>query len=252
LFVTGEFLGSVDFGGGTLTCAGGTDIFLAKFGETSVPGFELGDYDYYFDEPYMWVRVELRNIGPGDAQEVSAQMGEDISWLQLTDNYCLYGDIPEGESSWGVEGDSYRLHLLPDYPGGSFDVWLTVAYEDAAGNPHQMVLDLTLPDPNAAGVSEPADGMTANIRLLPNWPNPFKPSTSIPFELSESGHASLRIYDIGGRLVRTLVDDQLAGESYSVEWDGRDDRGRHLPSGAYFYSLRAGERTLARKLVIAQ
>ena len=255
VFVTGQFFGSVNFGGDTLTCVGGLDIFVAKFGEpsSSGPSFSLVDYPTIYDDPpYMMVELELQNEGPGDAMAVSAQMGEDISWLRITDAVCYYGDIPEGESSWGVEGDSFTLVLLPDYPGGDIDVWLDVSCEDAAGNSHEMQIELILPDPSTTDVRGPADMMRAEVRLLPNWPNPFNPSTSIPFELSESGHASLRIYDIGGRLVRTLVDDQLAGDCYVVRWDGRDDRGGSLPSGAYFYSLQAGERTLTRKLVLVQ
>lgn len=252
LFVTGEFLGSVDFGGGALTCAGGTDIFVAKFGESIGPSFTIVDHVTVIDDlPSMVVTVELRNEGPGDAQLVSARMGEDFPWLRITDSSCYYGNIPEGTSSWGENDDSYTLRLLDGYPGGSFDVLLDLTYENAAGDPYEQRLELTL-DPFTADMSDGADLSRDAIRLMPNWPNPFHPATSIPFELSGPGQVSLRIYDTGGRLVRSLVDEQLSGRFHVVEWDGRDNLGAPLPSGAYFYRLWAGGQMQTRRLVIAQ
>ncbi|MFC1573479.1 SBBP repeat-containing protein, partial [Candidatus Eisenbacteria bacterium] len=250
--VTNRFSGSVDFGGSTLECAGGTDIFVAKFGDPGSQGFMISEYNTVFDDPsYILVEVQLHNNGPGTAYDVITEISESVSWLQITDPDCYYGDIPEGESAWGEDGDSFGLYLEDGYPGGGFDVLLHVWYQDSAGSSNYVQLEVTI-DPNLAGVGDSAEVMPAAVRLLPNWPNPFNPSTSIPFELAEPGCVSLRIFDIGGRLVRTLVDDRLAGDSHVAVWNGRDDQGGTLPSGAYFYSLHVGERTLTRKLVIVQ
>jgi hypothetical protein len=59
----------------------------------------------------------------------------------------------------------------------------------------------------------------------------------------------LRVYDVGGRRVRTLVDGVLAPDHYELEWDGRDDRGRAIAPGVYLYRLTAGDRSLAHRLV---
>jgi hypothetical protein len=88
--------------------------------------------------------------------------------------------------------------------------------------------------------------------LHQNLPNPFNPSTEIAFDLPAAGHVTLRIYDVTGRSVRTLVDGRLEPAAHRIRWDGRDDHGRRVGSGIYFYHLRAGDQTLSRKLVMVQ
>jgi hypothetical protein len=95
-------------------------------------------------------------------------------------------------------------------------------------------------------------GRTAPGRLTlhQNSPNPFNPATSIAFELPHAAHVTLRIYDVSGSMIRTLVNDRLARDVYRAEWDGRDDHGRNVRSGVYFYRLEEGERALTRRLVM--
>jgi flagellar hook assembly protein FlgD len=88
--------------------------------------------------------------------------------------------------------------------------------------------------------------------LHQNHPNPFNPSTSIAFELPEAAHVTLRVYDIKGSMVRTLVEDRLARNFYSVEWDGYDDHGRGLASGVYYCRLEAGARSTSRGMVMVK
>lgn len=90
----------------------------------------------------------------------------------------------------------------------------------------------------------------ASARLLPPWPNPFNPRTTIKYHVpADDGDATLRIYDQRGRLVRKLADGLPAGWGEAV-WDGRDDSGAPLPSGVYFCRLRAGQSLEVRKLAL--
>jgi hypothetical protein len=73
--------------------------------------------------------------------------------------------------------------------------------------------------------------------LFQNAPNPFNPETSIRYSVSAAGRAAIRVYAVSGAIVRTLVDRHHAPGAYSVRWDGRDDRGRNLATGVYFYRL---------------
>lgn len=88
------------------------------------------------------------------------------------------------------------------------------------------------------------------VVLDANWPNPFNPTTWIPFYLPADGRASLRIYDVRGRLVRTLRDRRYEAGAHSVIWDGRDAVGKDAASGIYFCVLRAAGETRTRKLVL--
>ena len=83
-------------------------------------------------------------------------------------------------------------------------------------------------------------------RLLKNYPNPFNPLTRISFRLERDAQVSLRVYDVQGRLVRTLVDDYLAAGPRLVEWDGSDDQGRSVASGTYYLRLQGGGTYLSR------
>ena len=88
------------------------------------------------------------------------------------------------------------------------------------------------------------------LSLGQNQPNPFNPATVINFTLPVDGPVALSVYDVTGRLVRTLVRDELAGGVHAVRWDGRGDSGAQISSGMYFYKLEAGGETLTRKMLL--
>lgn len=86
---------------------------------------------------------------------------------------------------------------------------------------------------------EPVELQPKEFTLRQNYPNPFNPRTTIKYQLPFSAHIVLRIYSIIGQEVKTLVDaDKLSG-SYSVVWDGKDNWGKEVSSGVYFYQLSA-------------
>jgi len=90
--------------------------------------------------------------------------------------------------------------------------------------------------------------------LYPNYPNPFNPNTTIRFDIPATAEAQvsvhLRVFNLQGQLVRTLVDQKLPSGSYAFVWQGQDDRGRPLPSGVYFAQLRAGEFHSIRRMTL--
>jgi hypothetical protein len=86
--------------------------------------------------------------------------------------------------------------------------------------------------------------------LEQNRPNPFNPSTEIGYRLGSDQRVSLRVYDISGKLVRTLVDAPQAAGAYAITWNGRDSDGRPVSSGVYFYKLHAGKFTQTRRMVL--
>ncbi|RKY00442.1 hypothetical protein DRP77_11475, partial [Candidatus Poribacteria bacterium] len=91
--------------------------------------------------------------------------------------------------------------------------------------------------------------------LLQNYPNPLNSGTWIPFILSESSEVRIEIFDILGRRVREVDLGLLKAGAYigrdeAAFWDGRNDSGEEMPSGVYFYRLKAGEFEATRRLVI--
>ena len=93
-------------------------------------------------------------------------------------------------------------------------------------------------------------------RLFDGYPNPFNPQTRIPYELDGSSgfeRVTLQILDLRGRVVKTLVDgDQAGGRRYEATWNGTDDGGRRMPSGAYMSRLTVGSQSQARLLTLVK
>jgi hypothetical protein len=93
--------------------------------------------------------------------------------------------------------------------------------------------------------------------LHQNRPNPFNRSTTINFELPKLAEVSLKVYDVSGRLVRTLVNEtrHLEPGFYSILWNGEDEHGRPLSAGVYFYQLKVAStkpQAFTRKLVLVR
>ncbi|MGM0484424.1 MAG: FlgD immunoglobulin-like domain containing protein [Candidatus Krumholzibacteriota bacterium] len=88
------------------------------------------------------------------------------------------------------------------------------------------------------------------LSLYQNEPNPFNPSTRIKYNLPERTRVALNIYDVSGRMVKSLVDKVQDKGLHSVVWNGRDNAGRAVSSGVYFYTLNSEAGNLTRKLVL--
>jgi len=88
------------------------------------------------------------------------------------------------------------------------------------------------------------------VVLEQNMPNPFNPDTRIGFTLEDAGRASLRVFDAAGRLVATLVDQNLPAGRHEYVWGGRNSRNQAAASGVYFYQLRTGGSVMTRNMVL--
>jgi|GEM_PF-5345976 len=82
-----------------------------------------------------------------------------------------------------------------------------------------------------------------------NYPNPFNPETTIRYTLSETEQVTIKIYNMLGELVKTLVNERKTAGDYSIVWDGKNERGIPVVSGLYVYQLKAGEFTQTRKMI---
>ena len=97
-------------------------------------------------------------------------------------------------------------------------------------------------------------GQIKRTALFQNFPNPFNPETWLPYRLALDAPVTLRIYNVGGKLVRELdLGDQRAGGYLTREtaayWDGRDQRGEAVSSGLYVYTLQADDLRATRRMV---
>ncbi len=86
--------------------------------------------------------------------------------------------------------------------------------------------------------------------LHPNYPNPFNPTTTLRFSLPQAGEVELSIYNLMGQRVANLVRGVQEAGPHVLQWNGRDEQGRELASGVYFYHLQAGAQVETRKLLL--
>ena len=124
-------------------------------------------------------------------------------------------------------------------------------YDVVVYNPHEASASLTdafqiIGAPTAAG------DLPSKFALSPNYPNPFNPSTTIRYEIASRTKVELRVFDVSGALVRTLVNESKAPGAYSLEWNGRDDKGTAVSSGVYFYRITAGDFSDVRKMTLVK
>lgn len=104
-----------------------------------------------------------------------------------------------------------------------------------------------------SSVNERADdGVGVDFRLESNYPNPFNPGTAIQYRLNRSGRVWLGVYDMQGRLLRTLAEGEAQPGAYTINWDGKDANGNAAASGAYVYQLRLDDIVMTRKMIKVQ
>jgi hypothetical protein len=112
---------------------------------------------------------------------------------------------------------------------------------------------LILPVNNLTGVKKTMKKFNAQNLKLENYPNPFNQQTTISYQLPVCGKVSLIIYDILGKEVRTLVNENKSAGYHSVVWDGKDNLGASVVSGVYFYQLQLDNNlSLTKKLLLIE
>lgn len=177
-----------------------------------------------------------------------------LAKASAADSYT--GDIvyvrPEGEKEWTsyayvksdgsfnvpVEADGVYEYLITDKDGGETTGTITVENLEA-----EVTVDIT-------GISNPSDNLVIKTdQLFDAYPNPFNPSTTIRVQMAQAGPAKLVIYNVLGQKVKTLFDGSLQAGSQKFVWNGKDDTGRQVASGLYFYQLKT-QNTVQTKAVM--
>lgn len=210
---------------------------------------------------YYW-KVVARDI---DNEEAEGPVWSfETTWDWPGEKHTLDISVDPGGTTFPRPGsyvymaqDSVFLIALPD-SGHAFYGWSGHIFSDT-NNPIFVVMDSDKSITahfTTTGIEgdEGTSAIPKALELHQNYPNPFNPTTTISFALpKEKGQkqeVGLSIYDLRGRYVRDLFHGKLASGNHSVTWDGRNSDGIPVSSGVYFYSLKVGDRTLSRKMVL--
>ncbi len=175
-------------------------------------------------------------------------------------------DVERKERCARIAGDiaAKTAELLNEYFAGSFtptyvdpaNVTACLACHGSAAMYNVMTRMDCTPchgDPHAPQSVETLPGTSSTFKLSQNYPNPFNPSTKIQFAVPQTEKVRLEVFDIQGRLVRTLVDHELYNQgNYEVMWNGLDNKGSKVASGVYFAKMHAGQFAQTKKMILAK
>ena len=103
---------------------------------------------------------------------------------------------------------------------------------------------------NTVSVIESKDIVPYSIKLFQNYPNPFNPVTSLSYDLSEDGLVNITIYDVMGRIVKTLINRSQTAGYKSISWDATNDRNEPVSAGLYLYTIQSGKFRETKKMVL--
>lgn len=100
-------------------------------------------------------------------------------------------------------------------------------------------------------VNDPyAKPIPVEFSISQNYPNPFNPATTIRFQLAKPEWVSMKIFNLLGQEIRTLVDQNMEAGYFTVNWDGKDNFGKEVPSGIYFYQIQAGSSVQVKRMIL--
>ena len=100
------------------------------------------------------------------------------------------------------------------------------------------------------GVGNPVNGVPTTFAISQNYPNPFNPTTNIDYAVSGQSFVSVKVYNLLGQEVRTLVSEEKGVGTYTATWDGKDNVGKEVPSGMYVYKMLAGSFSETKKMML--
>jgi hypothetical protein len=170
--------------------------------------------------------------------QVSDNSGDGIVCVNGATPEIHYNDITGHASAYGVRNaPALMVNAEENWWGDATGPFHPTTNPNGLGDRVSDYVDYT-PWSTSSGVAEPISKVLRSQSVLgQNRPNPFNPRTEISYSVPSRTLLNLRIYDVDGRMVRTLVDGVAEPGVHTVRWDGRDASGVSLPSGIYYYRL---------------
>lgn len=179
-----------------------------------------------------------------------------------------------GPDGWLIEGGDSQTSPLPDWPAGCLTARIGNGERFFVGSFNNIVAPASgelyfginesgpfsdnrgsinvyiwTPCPPTAA-DDPPPLSRDELQLMPNYPNPFNPNTTISFSQPEPGLARVAIYEVTGRLVKVLLDEYGDAGQHQIVWDGRDSNGNASSSGCYFARVEANGESRSREIVL--
>ncbi len=264
---------ALGYGDYIFTTVGRLDLLDPKV----VLGLFLWQYGACWDPAYLWwnpyneIDVEFSRWGnpAGDIAQFVAQPYDYPGNINRFDAAFSDGEVTSHAFRWladrveyrswrggpGEEATSPVIHAWtytgphiprPEQPRVHINLW-QMSTPPATNQEVVLPAFTFVPEGGPTAVNS---GPRTAASLSDARPNPFNPSTAIGYTLRRAGSAEVAVYDVSGRRVRVLTTGPATAGYHEVHWDGRDDSGRRVASGVYFYQLRAVGVVETKKMVL--
>jgi subtilisin family serine protease len=242
-----------------------SSTYGATLGADSVPaapvsgvlrmaGYEAGRADHAVVPPNGNVNVAMEAWRLDPPRSVSGSQNNGVVVLNWTRpqsvefhanpalRYAVYRD---GVLRNGALADTFFTdQVLPNDSTVHYVVEAVYRYGKAAAAPYAVTIDLA--------VAQGESVLPTEYKLFPNYPNPFNPETRIRLDIPATAFGRLEVYDLQGRLVKTLYSGTLSAGRYQYAWASDDQSGRHVASGLYFCRFSSAHYTATQKMMLVK
>ncbi len=205
------------------------------------PVYDLSGYNEVSLRYWKWYSNNMGNSPNLDFWDVSLSNDGGDNWVAIE-------HTTQSTNAWV----GYTVNVL-DYFQEVGQVQLRfVASDEGEGSLVEAAIDdlAIVAFSGVAGVEDDLLQVQVVTELGRNHPNPFNPRTRIDFSLAKPGRATLQVYDVSGRLVKTLLQGSFPAGDQSVMWDGTTSGGRSVATGVYFYRLETDDRVMSRRMML--
>ena len=187
--------------------------------------------------------VKITSVSPTVSWILPAQSKSQLSYevvysrkKDFSDSKTIQGfQKPFGEINNLQSGKKYYWKVRSKTPDGKYSDFSV---------PGEFEIDKT------TSAKDESNVIPKKFIVSQNYPNPFNPTTVIEFALPANEFVTLKIYDMLGRTVRTLIRNEVQAGTHKVVWDGMDSNGRKVASGAYIYRITAGKASVTKKMLL--
>ncbi len=261
LYLTGFLLGSADLGSGTMTSAGGSDVWVAAYKSGGIPTWSVlggsiqSDFGNQID--YYNGRLSVAGLVQGNANFGPLQVTSAGDYDALLLVYDVSGNIEYAKSGGGSSYDEATQAAFDS--NGICMVGTFRGTADFGGiqliNPVNTVGDgfmVRYVENSSVGVTGAIVPVLHGLTLGAAQPNPFRDITVLEYASEgDGGIRSADVFDVAGRLVRTLNRDGVA-QVGRIRWDGRNDRGVSVSAGVYFIRVSDGLSATGRRVTVVR
>ena len=230
-----------------------TQMMISDYTNANEEWIDLGEYPFF--ENNLMIRALGVDLGEIDTRSKELHSADEPALIndREFESYNVYRFLEEdhyNQDDWDLLATAVTDTFFTDTTWGAAAIGF---YQFAVTSVHTNDIESA---PTFSAIIEKSS-VEANEEIIPlitalngNYPNPFNPITTIHYQLSQPGKVDLVIYNLKGQKIKNLVHIHQEAGMKSAQWDGKDDSGRAVSSGVYFYRLNAGKYDKTMKMIL--